>query len=90
MHFEEYLAPVARDPHGLDELRGTLGAADLAMVNLETAITQGGTPAPGKQFTFRAPATAFTALKAAGVDVASKYTLTVRTSTTDLRARQKS
>ena len=41
------------------------------MVNLETAITTGGTPAPGKQFTFRAPAAALTALKAAGVDVAS-------------------
>jgi poly-gamma-glutamate synthesis protein (capsule biosynthesis protein) len=41
------------------------------MVNLETAITTGGTPAPGKQYTFRAPPTAFAALKAAGVDVAS-------------------
>ena len=40
------------------------------MVNLETAVTEGGTAEP-KQFTFRAPATAFTALKAAGVDVAS-------------------
>lgn len=46
-----------------------LSQADLAMVNLETAITTGGTRAPGKQFAFRAPATAFTALKAAGVDV---------------------
>jgi poly-gamma-glutamate synthesis protein (capsule biosynthesis protein) len=48
-----------------------LRKADLAMVNLETAITTGGTPAPGKQFTFRAPPTALTALKAAGVDVVS-------------------
>lgn len=47
----------------------TLKAADFTMVNLETAITTGGVPAPGKQFHFRAPATAFTALKAAGVDV---------------------
>lgn len=52
-------------------IAATLRRADLAMVNLETAITTGGTPAPGKEFTFRAPATAFTALKAAGVDVAS-------------------
>jgi poly-gamma-glutamate synthesis protein (capsule biosynthesis protein) len=42
------------------------------MVNLETAITTGGgTPAPGKEFHFRAPATALTALRAAGVDVVS-------------------
>ena len=45
-----------------------LKRADLAMVNLETAITEGGTPAP-KQFTFRAPPTAFRALRSAGVDV---------------------
>lgn len=46
----------------------TLRAADLAMINLETAITAGGTPAP-KQFVFRAPPSAFRALKSAGVDV---------------------
>lgn len=49
----------------------TLSAADLAMVNLETAITDGGgTPQP-KSFRFRAPATAFAALRAAGIDIAS-------------------
>ncbi|MEW2356562.1 CapA family protein [Spirillospora sp. NPDC029432] len=47
-----------------------LKAADLAMVNLETAITAGGTQAP-KQFAFRAPPTAFRALRSAGVDVAT-------------------
>jgi Bacterial capsule synthesis protein PGA_cap len=47
-----------------------LRRADLAVVNLETAITEGGTPAP-KEFTFRAPPSAFTALEGAGVDVAS-------------------
>ena len=47
-----------------------LRRADLAVVNLETAITDGGTPAP-KDFTFRAPPSAFTALKGAGVDVAT-------------------
>ncbi|WP_157248768.1 CapA family protein [Nonomuraea typhae] len=46
-----------------------LSRADLAMVNLETAITTGGTKAPGKEYTFRAPESAFAALKAAGVDV---------------------
>lgn len=47
-----------------------LASADLTMVNLETAITTRGDPAP-KDFHFRAPATAFTALRAAGVDVAT-------------------
>jgi poly-gamma-glutamate synthesis protein (capsule biosynthesis protein) len=47
-----------------------LGAADLSMVNLETAITTGGDQ-QHKSFTFRAPPTAFAALRAAGVDVAT-------------------
>ena len=47
-----------------------LEPADLTMVNLETAITTGGEP-EGKQFTFRAPPSALTALSAAGVDVAT-------------------
>ncbi len=47
-----------------------LGAADLTMVNLETAVTTRGDPAP-KDFHFRTPATAFTALRDAGVDVAT-------------------
>src|SRR3954454_5363979 len=42
-------------------IKDTLSSADLAMVNLETAVTQGGTPA-SKRFTFRAPSTAFAAL----------------------------
>lgn len=47
-----------------------LSAADLAIVNLETAITDGGTPAD-KTYLFRAPPVALDALAAAGVDVAS-------------------
>ncbi|HEY0542167.1 MAG TPA: CapA family protein [Actinoallomurus sp.] len=47
-----------------------LKGADFTMVNLETAITTRGTKEP-KEFNFRAPASAFTALKAAGVDVVS-------------------
>jgi poly-gamma-glutamate capsule biosynthesis protein CapA/YwtB (metallophosphatase superfamily) len=39
------------------------------MVNLETAITERGEPVPGKVYHFRSPASAFTALKSAGVDV---------------------
>jgi poly-gamma-glutamate synthesis protein (capsule biosynthesis protein) len=46
-----------------------LARADLAMVNLETAITQRGEPVPGKAFHFRSPPESFVALKAAGVDV---------------------
>ena len=70
IHFEDYLAPVARDPHGLDELQSSLGAADLAMVNLETAITERGTPI-GKEFHFRAPATALETIRNAGIDAVS-------------------
>ncbi|WP_184890990.1 CapA family protein [Actinomadura livida] len=72
VHFEGILRPRLNNPKtALGPIAKKLSVADLAMVNLETAITTGGTPAPGKQFTFRAPATALTALKAAGVDVAS-------------------
>ncbi len=39
------------------------------MANLETAITTRGTATPGKAFTFRAPPTAFDALRRAGIDV---------------------
>ncbi|MEU0563928.1 CapA family protein [Nonomuraea sp. NPDC005983] len=72
VHFEGGLRGRLANPRtALGPISNVLSDADLAMVNLETAITEGGTPAPGKQFTFRAPASAFTALKAAGVDVAS-------------------
>jgi poly-gamma-glutamate synthesis protein (capsule biosynthesis protein) len=47
-----------------------LDDADLTMVNLETAITTAGVP-QDKEFTFRAPASAFTALRDGGVDVAT-------------------
>ena len=47
-----------------------LRRADLAVVNLETAVTNGGTQV-AKQFVFRAPPSAFAALRDGGVDVAS-------------------
>jgi poly-gamma-glutamate synthesis protein (capsule biosynthesis protein) len=47
-----------------------LGRADLAVVNLETAVTDGGSAA-AKTFTFRTPAAAFAALRGGSVDVAS-------------------
>ncbi|PZG46874.1 poly-gamma-glutamate biosynthesis protein [Spongiactinospora gelatinilytica] len=73
VHFEGVLrARLDANPRtALGPIASVLKKADLTMVNLETAITTAGTPAPGKQYTFRAPPTAFTALKAAGVDVAS-------------------
>lgn len=70
VHFEDHLQPVGRDPHGLDALRSTLGAADLSVVNLETALTTRGTRI-GKEFHFRAPASALTTLANAGVDAVS-------------------
>ncbi|HWL35113.1 MAG TPA: CapA family protein [Frankiaceae bacterium] len=55
---------------GLRAITPALSAADVTMVNLETAITERGVPAP-KEYTFKAPATAFGALRSAGVDVVS-------------------
>jgi poly-gamma-glutamate capsule biosynthesis protein CapA/YwtB (metallophosphatase superfamily) len=42
--------------------------SDLAMVNLESAVTTRGTPEP-KTFHFRTPPTAYAAIAAAGIDV---------------------
>ena len=53
---------------GLDAAAPVLTAADLTVVNLETAVTQGGERAD-KQFAFKAPAATFAALREAGVDV---------------------
>jgi len=72
VHFEGLLRPkLAADPAGLlQPIAPLLTSADLAVVNLETAITERGSPAT-KEYTFRAPANALTALASAGVDVAS-------------------
>jgi hypothetical protein len=57
------------DPtHVLAPVAPILSSADLSMVNLETAITDRGTPVP-KTYHFRSPAASFTALRSAGVDV---------------------
>ncbi|MFD3688265.1 CapA family protein [Nocardiopsis sp. NPDC058631] len=70
--FEGMLEPRLADPAtALGPISEQLSAADLAMVNLETAITEGGTPAPGKEYLFRAPTSALDALAAGGVDVAT-------------------
>jgi poly-gamma-glutamate capsule biosynthesis protein CapA/YwtB (metallophosphatase superfamily) len=71
VHFEGELAGRLADPAtALGPVASTLRSADLAFVNLETAVTTGGTPAD-KQYTFRAPPTVFTALRDAGVDGAT-------------------
>jgi hypothetical protein len=72
IHFEGAIeSRLAANPAtALGPIAGVLRRADLAVVNLETAITERGTPAP-KDFTFRAPPAALTALKEAGVDVAT-------------------
>ncbi|GAA2441999.1 CapA family protein [Actinomadura vinacea] len=72
VHFEGMLRARldAAPDTALGPVAEQLKRADLAMVNLETAVTAGGAQAP-KQFAFRAPPTAFRALKSAGVDVAT-------------------
>ena len=72
VHFEGVLeSKLAADPSGmLDPIEPVFRHADLAVVNLETAVTTGGSPTV-KAFTFRTPATAFAALRGAGVDLAS-------------------
>jgi poly-gamma-glutamate capsule biosynthesis protein CapA/YwtB (metallophosphatase superfamily) len=72
VHFEGVLSDkLAADPdHVFDGVEPVLSAADIAMVNLETAITERGTPQP-KEYTFRAPPSALQALRAGGIDVAT-------------------
>ena len=71
IHFEGVLAERLRDPStALAPLTPTWSDADLTIVNLETSVGAGGRPEPGKRFTFSAGPEAFTALAAAGVDVA--------------------
>ncbi len=55
----------------LSAVAPVLRSYDITMVNLETAITERGTPA-AKQYTFRAPPSALAALTDAGIDVATE------------------
>ena len=66
---EDLVAGLLADPGAvLVPIAPVLSLADLAMVNLESAITERGTPVV-KKYNFRAPSTALDALRAAGVDV---------------------
>lgn len=72
VHFEGVLRERLDDPaSALSPATATLAAADVAIVNLETSVGTGGRPDPSKRYTFQAPPTAFTALAAAGIDVAT-------------------
>lgn len=72
VHFESPIREkLAASPGSvLAPIASVLSRADVAVVNLETAVTDRGEPA-AKAYVFRAPATAFQALRAGGVDVAS-------------------
>jgi poly-gamma-glutamate synthesis protein (capsule biosynthesis protein) len=79
VHFTERTAALLRnDPRAaFGPIADTLARADVAMVNLETAVTDRGTAEP-KQYHFRAPLTALDAVRGAGVDVvtiANNHTL---------------
>jgi poly-gamma-glutamate capsule biosynthesis protein CapA/YwtB (metallophosphatase superfamily) len=69
VHFEGALAARLDDPStALEPIAPQLSAADLTIVNLESAVGVGGRAEP-KRFTFQAPPSALDALAAAGVDV---------------------
>lgn len=69
VHFAGSLASRLDDPSSaMGPLTSRLARADLAIVNLETAVTTRGVPQP-KEYRFRAPPVVFEALKDAGVDV---------------------
>ena len=72
VHFEGVLeSRLAANAAGvLQPIEPVFRQADLSVVNLETAVTTGGSPT-SKAFVFRAPATAFAALRGGGIDVAS-------------------
>ena len=72
VHFEGVLeSRLASNVAGaLAPIEPVFRQADLSVVNLETAVTTGGSPT-SKAFVFRAPPTAFAALRGSGIDVAS-------------------
>lgn len=70
LNFDQQMRPLLYDPgHRLAQaLRPLLAGADLAMLNLETAITTRGATEP-KTYHFRAPASALDIVASTGVDV---------------------
>lgn len=71
MHFElQHRRLLDRPEQALRAIAPALSRADVTMVNLESALTQRGTPEP-KKYYFRTGPRALDVLAAAGVDVAS-------------------
>jgi poly-gamma-glutamate synthesis protein (capsule biosynthesis protein) len=71
VHFTGRTLALLDDPAtAFGPIAAQLRDADLAVVNLETAVTGRGTPQP-KRYHFRAPVAAYDALRAAGIDAAS-------------------
>jgi poly-gamma-glutamate capsule biosynthesis protein CapA/YwtB (metallophosphatase superfamily) len=71
VHFTGRTLPLLRQPAtAFGPFAEQLRAADFAMINLESAVTERGEPQP-KTYHFQAPATAYEAIKAAGIDVVS-------------------
>ncbi|MFI6444067.1 CapA family protein [Kitasatospora sp. NPDC050543] len=73
VHFEGRTAgrlAVTAPEQALGPISRTISEADLAVLNLETAITERGAPEP-KLYTFRTSPKALTALRDSGVDVVS-------------------
>lgn len=72
VHFSGRLRKRLRHPAtAFGAAAAVLRRADLTMVNLETSITRRGVP-QAKEFHFRAPPVALTALRDAGIDVATE------------------
>ena len=78
VHFTERTLKLLDHPEtAFGPMAEQLRDADFAMVNLETAVTSRGTPQP-KTYHFRAPTSAYTALRSAGIDavsIANNHTL---------------
>ncbi len=71
VHFAERATTLLDDPaSAFGPISEVFSASDIAVVNLETAVTTRGTAEP-KRYLFKAPASAYEAVKAAGVDLVS-------------------
>ena len=78
IHFEGGVAPLLDQPDAtLGPMSSALRSADLAVVNLESALTSGGSAAPkeledpSRRYWFRSPPSALALLDRSGVDVVS-------------------
>lgn len=71
VHFAERTTALLDDPaSAFGPVTGVFAESDLTIVNLETAVTTRGTAEP-KQYLFKAPPSAYQAVRAAGVDAVS-------------------